>query len=125
MSELTVSQDGTTVIIRNAPSGGPAAASPLAVADIAAAEADAPEDADAHRKLVRSPVSGIAHQSNSPGAQPLVKPGDAVEAGQGLCIVEAMKVFTTVPAPFAGVVRQVLFQDGQEVDAGQPLVELG
>lgn len=123
VSELTVSQDGTTVVIRNAASG-----QAVAEPSVPAAEpvADRPEGAaESGGGLLRSPVSGVVHRSGSPGAGPLAKPGDMVAAGQGLCIVEAMKVFTTVPSPVAGKVLRILFEDGQEVAAGQPLVEIG
>lgn len=126
VSELTVSQDGTTVIIRNRNSGGEVVgASMQELADGQAAEAGIPTAAGSDAGLVCSPVSGVVHQSNSPAAAPLVSLGDRVEAGQGLCIVEAMKVFTTVPAPFGGIIKRIYFEDGQEIGFGQPLVEIG
>ncbi|UJW74220.1 acetyl-CoA carboxylase biotin carboxyl carrier protein [Rhizobium sp. SL42] len=123
VAEMRVTQDGTTVVIRNAPAS--------AGGSLAAAERDAASGASDHlvtafeqKGLVRAPVSGIVHNAASPGAPALAQVGDRVEAGQGLCILEAMKVFTTVPAPADGVIMRVLFQDGQEVAAGDPLVEI-
>lgn len=55
----------------------------------------------------------------------MVAAGEPVEVGQALCIVEAMKVFTTISAPFGGIVKRVFFEDGQEVAFGDPLVEIG
>lgn len=115
ISELTVTQSGTTVTIRREEKG----AAPAATAVPAQAEA-----APGGQTVVRSPVSGVVHQSNNPGAPPLVRAGDRVEAGQGLCVLEAMKVFTTVAAPVSGVVGRILFSDGEEVSSGQPLVEI-
>ena len=70
-------------------------------------------------------MSGVLHCAQSPGAAPLVAAGDRVEAGQALCIIEAMKVFTTVSAPVAGVIKRIFFEDGQEVGFGDPLAEIG
>ena len=121
VSELTVSEAGTTIIVRNPPtSSQPTPATQWESARIA----PAPEE-QSDRSYVHAPLSGVVHQSNSPGAAPLVAAGDAIEAGQALCIVEAMKVFTTVPAPFSGVVKRIFFEDGQEVNFGDPLVEIG
>lgn len=122
VSELTVSEAGTTIIVRNPPaSSQPTPATQWDSARIAPAAPEGQPD----RSYVHAPLSGVVHQSNSPGAAPLVAAGDAIEAGQALCIVEAMKVFTTVPAPFSGVVKRIFFEDGQEVSFGDPLVEIG
>ena len=116
VSELTVSEAGTTIVIRNA-------AQEAVPAGPAPAAAQAAEPADA--RLVRSAMSGVLHRAQSPGAAPLIAEGDVVEAGQPLCIIEAMKVFTTVSAPHGGTVRRIFFEDGQDVGFGDPLVEIG
>jgi acetyl-CoA carboxylase biotin carboxyl carrier protein len=126
VSELTVSEAGTTVIIRNS-SREPAVeqeAPPQRREEPFLAEPAAVED-QAQSRLVHASLTGVVHQSHSPGAAPLVAVGDAVEAGQALCIVEAMKVFTTVAAPFGGVIKRIFFEDGQEIGFGDPLVEIG
>ncbi|WP_411036871.1 acetyl-CoA carboxylase biotin carboxyl carrier protein [Shinella sp. BYT-45] len=125
VSELTVSEAGTTVVIRNplqpAASGDePASGGPQASATVAPGEKN--EQAD--DRLVRSAIAGVLHRSASPGAAPLIAVGDPVEIGQALCIVEAMKVFTTVSAPFGGTVKRIFFEDGQDVGFGDPLVEI-
>lgn len=71
-----------------------------------------------------APVYGIVHLQDSPGAPPLVAPGQSVTAGQVLCIIEAMKVFSQVRAERDCAVAAVLVQSGQEVEAGQPLFQL-
>lgn len=121
VAELTVTQDGTTVVIRNAPGGEAASAVPAARSVNSEAT---PAAASSGQTVLRSPVAGVVHQSSNPGAAPLVKTGDRVEAGQGLCVLEAMKVFTTVPSPVSGVIGRILFEDGADVEAGQPLVEI-
>ncbi|HET9459802.1 MAG TPA: acetyl-CoA carboxylase biotin carboxyl carrier protein [Sphingomicrobium sp.] len=73
---------------------------------------------------VRSPMVGTAYLTPEPGADPFVKPGDAVKAGDTLLIVEAMKVMNPITAPRGGVVKQVLVENGQPVEFDQPLVLL-
>ena len=73
---------------------------------------------------VRSPMVGTAYLSAEPGADPFVKPGDAVKEGDTLLIVEAMKVMNPITAPRGGVVKQVLVENGQPVEFDQPLVLL-
>ena len=132
ISELVVSQDGTTVRISNSISRQAAAAGnsgvarqqpvrPSVVTDVVEAEAEG----DKAGQTVVSPVFGLLHRAPSPGAPPFVEVGDVVEAGQSLCIIEAMKVFNTVSAEKAGAILRILAGDGQEVEAGQPLMEIG
>ena len=126
VSELTVSETGTTVIIRKSPQATAAGHAPAALepqASTAPVEPARQKD-EAEAQLVRSAIAGVLHQAASPGAAPLIAVGDPVEAGQALCIVEAMKVFTTVSAPFGGTVKRIFFDDGQDVGFGDPLVEI-
>ena len=130
ISELVVSQDGTTVRISNSISRQAAATGnsgvvrqqpvrPSVVTNAVEAEGDKAG------QTVVAPVFGLLHRSPSPGAPPFVEVGDVVEAGQSLCIIEAMKVFNTVSAEKAGAILRILAGDGQEVEAGQPLMEIG
>ena len=73
---------------------------------------------------VNAPVFGVVHLQRSPGAPPLVKTGEAVSAGQVLCMIEAMKIFTELRAEGDGTVAAVLVQSGQEVEAGQALFRM-
>lgn len=125
VSELTVSEAGTTVIIRNS-AREPVVeqAVPQRSEEPFLTEPAAVED-PAQSRLVHASLTGVVHQSHSPGVAPLIAVGDVVEVGQALCIVEAMKVFTTVASPFAGVVKRICFEDGREVGFGDPLVEIG
>ena len=130
ISELVVSQDGTTVRISNSISRQAAAAGNSGVArqqpvrPSVVANAVEAEDDKAGQAVI-APVFGLLHRAPSPGAPPFVEVGDMVEAGQSLCIIEAMKVFNTVSAHKAGAILRILAGDGQEVEAGQPLMEIG
>jgi acetyl-CoA carboxylase biotin carboxyl carrier protein len=95
-------------------SAGPAPAS-------AAAEAAA-EPAEPEGHLVKSPMVGTFYRAASPGAKPFVEVGDTVQAGDTLCIIEAMKLMNEIESDKSGVVKQVLAENGQPVEFGQPLV---
>ena len=97
-----------------APEPAPAAASP-AVANPESASAEA------GLHLVRSPIVGTYYESPSPGSPPFVKPGDAVEEGQVLCIVEAMKLMNEIEADVAGEITKCLIKNGQPIEYGQEL----
>jgi acetyl-CoA carboxylase biotin carboxyl carrier protein len=71
--------------------------------------------------LVRSPIVGTYYESPSPGSPPFVKAGDTVEAGQVLCIVEAMKLMNEIESDAAGELVKILVSNGQPVEYGQEL----
>jgi acetyl-CoA carboxylase biotin carboxyl carrier protein len=87
------------------------AAAPAAVADLAK-----------HPGVVPSPMVGTAYLSPEPGAKPFIEVGAKVTAGQTLLIIEAMKTMNQIPSPRAGTVTQILVEDGQPVEFGEPLV---
>lgn len=128
ISELRVSDAGTTVVIRNSSKVDPARyapATPEPQAPHAATTTESTKhDNSADARIVRSAMAGVLHEAANPGAAPLIAVGDSIEAGQVICIVEAMKVFTTVSAPFGGTVKRIFFEDGQDVGLGDPLVEI-
>lgn len=70
---------------------------------------------------VPAPMHGVFHRAPAPDAEPFVSIGSKVQAGQQLCILEAMKVFNPLPAPRAGVVVAIHAENGSDVMAGQPL----
>jgi acetyl-CoA carboxylase biotin carboxyl carrier protein len=84
--------------------------------------AERPVDPAAHPGVVLSPMVGSAYRSPEPGAKPFVDVGTAVKAGDTLLIIEAMKTMNTIPAPRAGTVTQILFEDGQPVEFGESLM---
>jgi acetyl-CoA carboxylase biotin carboxyl carrier protein len=75
-----------------------------------------------HPGVVTSPMVGTAYRSPEPTAKPFVDIGSTVKAGDPLLIVEAMKTMNQIPAPRGGTVTQILFEDGQPVEYGEPLV---
>jgi acetyl-CoA carboxylase biotin carboxyl carrier protein len=72
--------------------------------------------------VVKSPMVGTFYRAASPGAKPFVEVGDTVEVGDALCIIEAMKLMNEIESDRAGVVKQILVENGQAVEFGQPLV---
>jgi len=86
-----------------------------------AAKASAPEEG---LHIVKSPIVGTFYESPSPGSPPFVKPGDSVEAGQVLCIIEAMKLMNEIEADVGGEIVKRLVTNGQPVEYGQPLFSI-
>lgn len=84
----------------------------------AAPVAPAPEE-ELH--TVKSPIVGTFYEAPAPGAPPFVRPGDSVQAGQVLCIIEAMKLMNEIESDVSGEVVKVLASNGQPVEYGQPL----
>lgn len=100
-----------------------AMAAPLAAAGAAApAAAAAAGDIAKHPGLVKSPMVGTAYLAPEPGKPNFVAIGDKVTAGQTLLIIEAMKTFNPIKAPKAGTVTQVLVENAQPVEFGEPLM---
>jgi acetyl-CoA carboxylase biotin carboxyl carrier protein len=93
-----------------------------ASATSAAAAAPAATDLAKHPGVVPSPMVGTAYLSPEPGAKPFIEVGTKVSAGQTLLIIEAMKTMNQIPSPRAGTVTQILVEDGQPVEFGEPLV---
>jgi len=123
LSDIEIEQDGTR--IRVGRGGSRAIAAPAIPAPAAAATAPiaaAPADPAKHPGAVPSPMVGTAYLSPSPGAKPFVDVGSVVKAGDTLMIVEAMKTMNQIPAPRGGTVTQILVEDGQPVEFGEPLV---
>ena len=75
-----------------------------------------------HPGVVTSPMVGTAYRAPEPSARPFVDIGSVVKAGDTLMIVEAMKTMNQIPSPRAGTVTQILFEDGQPVEYGEPLM---
>ncbi len=95
----------------------PVAAPPATPAPPAAEPAPPPENLH----MVRSPIVGTYYESPSPGSPPFVKPGDMVEAGQVICIVEAMKLMNEIEADASGEIVKVLVANGAPIEYGQEL----
>ena len=97
------------------PAGTPATGLPAAGAIAAAKE-------EVGIVYIKSPMVGTAYWAPEPGAKPFIEVGTKVSAGQTLLIIEAMKTMNQIPSPRAGTVTQILVEDGQPVEFGEPLV---
>ena len=133
ISELEISEGEESVRISRAPAAGsmpmmqpyyaaaPAqAAAPVAAAPAAAPAAEAPAAISGH--IVRSPMVGTFYRTPSPDAKSFVEVGQKVNAGDPLCIVEAMKMMNQIEADKSGVVKAILLENGQPVEFDEPLV---
>jgi acetyl-CoA carboxylase biotin carboxyl carrier protein len=105
-------QDAGTVTYTSA---APPASAPAA-AGAPAAAASTPG-----RMPVVAPLVGVFYRASSPGAKPFVEVGDTIKEGETICIVEAMKILNEIKADKSGTVTQILVENGQAVEYGQPL----
>jgi acetyl-CoA carboxylase biotin carboxyl carrier protein len=112
--------DGRYFAVHAAPPSSPEVASvPVSAAPPASQPAPPVEEENLHS--VRSPIVGTFYESPSPGSPPFVKPGDMVEEGQVLCIVEAMKLMNEIESDVAGEIVKKLMANGQPIEYGQEL----
>ena len=130
LSEIEVEHGGLKVRVAKTLTAAPmvqmAAPAPVAAAApaTAAAPAAAPAEAAAPTRsgeVVRSPMVGTVYLQPQPDAEPFVKVGDTVTAGQTLMIIEAMKTMNPIPATKSGKLLEILVEDGQPVEFGEPL----
>ncbi|ASG64944.1 acetyl-CoA carboxylase, biotin carboxyl carrier protein [Idiomarina piscisalsi] len=106
--------------VQYAPQPAPQAAPQAQPAPAAADSAEAPsEEISGH--IVRSPMVGTFYEAPSPDAKPFVTVGSRVNAGDTLCIVEAMKMMNQIEADKSGVVKQILVENEEPVEFDQPL----
>jgi acetyl-CoA carboxylase biotin carboxyl carrier protein len=130
LTEIEVELDDLRVRVARTLTAMTAATMPVAVAAGAAAAApvtgsaagETPAELAKHPGAVLSPMVGTAYLAPEPGAKPFVEVGAQVRQGQTVLIVEAMKTMNAIPAPKGGTVRQVLVEDGQPVEYGEPLL---
>jgi acetyl-CoA carboxylase biotin carboxyl carrier protein len=100
----------------------PTVAAPLAMPAASAAPA-APAAISGH--VVKSPMVGSFYRSSAPGAPAFVEVGATVKEGDTLCIIEAMKLLNEIEADASGVIKEILVENGQPVEFGQPLFIIG
>ena len=122
LTEIEIEQDGQRVRVARNAAAAPAAARPAAPEAPAPRPLAAPPDPAKHPGVVISPMVGTAYAAPEPAAKPCIEIGAHVKAGDTLLVVEAMKTMNQIPAPRAGTVIQILFEDGQPVEFGEPLV---
>ena len=128
LTEIEIEQDGSRIRVARGGVAAPAptvvvpakplTATPQPVGESSAASIDPAK----HPGVVVSPMVGTAYASPEPGAKPFIEIGSKVKAGDTLLIIEAMKTMNQIPAPRGGTVIQILFEDGQPVEFGEPLV---
>jgi len=133
ISELEVTEGESKVkIVKGAPAGqnqmvmmqAPVAA-PVAAAVTQAAEPTPAAAAEPTGHVVKSPMVGTFYRSSAPGAAPFVEIGSSVKQGETVCIIEAMKLLNEIETDAAGVIKQILVENGQPVEFGQPLFIIG
>jgi acetyl-CoA carboxylase biotin carboxyl carrier protein len=125
LTEIEIERAGLRVrVARNVSIAAAMPAAVVAAAPVAAAAASAGASADLskHPGAVTSPMVGTAYWAPEPGAKPFIDVGTKVSVGQTLLIIEAMKTMNQIPSPRAGTVTQILVEDGQPVEFGEPLV---
>jgi len=133
IAELEISEGEERVrITRTAASAQqvytPAASQQPIVASVPQAAAPAAEPAKpavAEGHVVKSPMVGTFYRSASPGSNAFVDVGQSVNAGDTLCIIEAMKLLNEIEADQSGVIKAILVENGQPVEFGQPLFVIG
>lgn len=131
VSELEITEaEGKVRIVKSQPMGMPApvtyAMGPVAAqvpppgppADVAPVAVIAAQPSG---HVVKSPMVGTFYRSSSPGAKAFVETGDSIKEGETICIVEAMKILNEIEADKSGTVTQILVENGQAVEYGQPL----
>ena len=99
------------------PMPGPAEAAPTAPAPAAA-----PAEPEGH--VIKSPMVCTFYRASAPGAKPFADIGQSVKAGDTICIIEAMKLLNEIEADHDGVVKEILVENGEPVEYGQPLIVL-
>ncbi|HEX2540875.1 MAG TPA: acetyl-CoA carboxylase biotin carboxyl carrier protein [Caldimonas sp.] len=131
ISELEIAEaDGKVRIVKGAPAATyvlpptPAAAGALAQAAAEQRPREMPAEPAAPEPtghVIKSPMVGTFYRTASPGSEPFVEVGTVVKEGQPVCIIEAMKIMNEIESDFAGTVREILCENGQAVEFGQPL----
>ena len=108
-------------VVRLERAGAAAPAANAAAAEPAAAQSPAPSAG----LLIRSPMVGVFYAAPTEDSEPFIKEGDHVKKGDTLCVIEAMKLMNEIPAEQDGVITGILVKNGQTVEYGTPLFQIG
>ena len=114
--------DAVYEIVRREAAPTAPAVSVQAAAPAAAAGEPPPAAAPANVKKILAPLTGVFYRSPSPDAEAYVQPGDRVETGDVVCILEAMKLFNEIQSDYAGTVSRIIPENGELVSQGQDLI---
>lgn len=108
-------------VVRLERAGAAAPAASAAAAEPAAVQAPAPSAG----LVIRSPMVGVFYAAPTEDSEPFIKEGDHVKKGDTLCVIEAMKLMNEIPAEQDGVITGILVKNGQTVEYGTPLFQIG
>ena len=108
-------------VVRLERAGAAAPAASAAAAEPVAAQSPAPSAG----LLIRSPMVGVFYAAPTEDSEPFIKEGDPVKKGDTLCVIEAMKLMNEIPAEQDGVITGILVKNGQTVEYGTPLFQIG
>jgi acetyl-CoA carboxylase biotin carboxyl carrier protein len=125
LTEIEFERDGVSVRVAryaSGPVGRARAAESALTPQPGVTSVSAAMDPAQHPGVVASPMVGTAYLAPSPGDRPFVDVGATVKVGDPLMIIEAMKTMNQIPAPRSGTVIQILVEDGQPVEYGEPLM---
>ena len=127
LTEIEVEQDEMRIRVSRQAGGQfiqsamQAPSPPAAPSTPSTAEPAAPASGGS-KNAIPSPMVGTAYASPAPGSKPFIEVGQSVREGQTLLIIEAMKTMNQIPSPRSGTVTEILFEDSQPVEYGEPLV---
>ncbi|MDS1140362.1 acetyl-CoA carboxylase biotin carboxyl carrier protein [Pusillimonas sp. SM2304] len=130
IAELEITEgEGKVRIVKFSQSVQPVAYAPEAAAPapapVAAAAAAPAAPAAPSGHAVKAPMVGTFYRAPNPGASPFVEVGQTVKEGEPLCIIEAMKLLNEIEADKSGVIKEILVENGEPVEYGQPLFVIG
>jgi acetyl-CoA carboxylase biotin carboxyl carrier protein len=127
IEEFEMERSGLRIRVRKTlpiDQGAATVARPVERAGPRAAEPAPPKEEDKSVYYFKAPIVGTFYSSPKPDADPFVRPGDQVQKGAVLCIIEAMKLFNQIECDVDGVIVRMLVENGQPVEYGEPLYEI-
>lgn len=124
LSELVLTLDGNRITLQRGPSpGGPIAGAEDMATDLPARQ-DPATDPPPEKGALRAPLSGTCHLTPEPDCPPYVTLGARVHEGETVCVIEAMKVMTSVAAQASGTVEAIYIESGTQIEAGAPIMKI-
>lgn len=127
LSVLTVEHEGISVTIDRRVKGADQASAPVIPQDKTteiqpSSQQAVPLASQANLRAVKAPMAGVVHLSPKPDEAHFVVPGDVVQKGQQVAVIEAMKTFSAIKAPCSGIVENIVADTGEEVSGGQDIL---